>query len=176
MKNILLPFLEGKHGLKCCVHYRDFIAGRPFTDNMGWAVYKSYKTVAVLSQHFLQSDFCHGELKMAMYRLLEKRDHSVAAIKIDNIKCRDLPKALRKLSFINYSNQLERSAWKSKLLKFLAVQENNSTPNSTTRRCSSTGTTSDSRNTVAEENNNTDHKRCIAVVFGDNSLDRHDIL
>ena len=37
----LLPILEVKHGLKCCVHYRDFEPGKPFVENMTDSVQKA---------------------------------------------------------------------------------------------------------------------------------------
>ena len=44
-------------------------------------------------------------------------------IRIDKEDCRKLPRALRKRTFIDYSNSLERPLWESKLLRFLNVSD-----------------------------------------------------
>ncbi|RMX56208.1 hypothetical protein pdam_00015887 [Pocillopora damicornis] len=51
----LIPTLEEKYGLKCCVHYRDFLLGVPFRQNMVDSVYKCKKNIAVVSTHFFNS-------------------------------------------------------------------------------------------------------------------------
>ncbi|XP_078346807.1 uncharacterized protein LOC144632077 [Oculina patagonica] len=119
----LLPFLEEKHRLKCCIHYRDFTPGKPFQECMAESVYNSHKIIAVLSSNFLKSNYCSYELNIAKYRLLNKRDDSLIIIRIDKEDCRKLPRELRKRNFIDYSNSLERPLWESKLLRFLNVQD-----------------------------------------------------
>ena len=119
----LLPFLEDKDHLKCCVHYRDFTPGKPFHDSMAEGVYRSYKIIAVLSSNFLKSNYCSYELNIAKYRLLSRGDDSLIIIRIDNVDCRKLPRELRKRSFIDYSNALERRLWEQKLLRSLNVPD-----------------------------------------------------
>ncbi|KAL9955704.1 hypothetical protein ACROYT_G037064 [Oculina patagonica] len=119
----LLPFLEEKHHLKCCIHYRDFTPGKPFQECMAESVYNSHKIIAVLSSNFVKSNYCSYELNIAKYRLLNKRDDSLIIIRIDKEDCRKLPRELRKRNFIDYSNSLERPLWESKLLRFLNVQD-----------------------------------------------------
>ena len=126
MNRKLLPFLEEQHHLKCCIHYRDFTPGKPFTESMAESVYNSYKIIAVLSCHFLKSNYCSYELNIAKYRLINKKDDSLIIIRIDKEDCRKLPRELRKRNFIDYSNSLERPLWESKLLRFLNVQDDSS--------------------------------------------------
>lgn len=122
----LLPLLEEKHHLKCCIHYRDFAPGKPFQDSMAESVYKSYKIIAVLSSNFLKSNYCSYELNIAKYRLLNRGDDCLVIIKIDNEDCRKLPRELRKRNFIDYSNPLEKPLWEHKLLTFLNVPNDSS--------------------------------------------------
>ncbi|XP_022780924.1 toll-like receptor 1 [Stylophora pistillata] len=68
----LLPTLEEKHGLKCCVHYRDFTPGIPIRQNMVDSIYKCKKTVAVVSSNFFNSNYCGSELDYALHRLIVK--------------------------------------------------------------------------------------------------------
>ena len=126
MNGKLLPFLEEKHRLKCCIHYRDFTPGKPFTESMAESVYNSYKIIAVLSRHFLKSNYCSYELNIATYRLINKKDDSLIIIRIDKEDCRKLPRELRKRNFIDYSNCFEKPLWESKLLRFLNLQDDSS--------------------------------------------------
>ena len=91
----------------------------PFMDSMAESVYNSYKIIAVLSSNFLQSKYCHHELQLAQYRLLNQRDDSLIIIRIDKTDPSSLPRELRKRNFIDYADALERPFWKSRLLKFL---------------------------------------------------------
>ncbi|XP_078346812.1 toll-like receptor 2 [Oculina patagonica] len=131
----LLPFLEERHYLKCCIHYRDFTPGKPFTESMAESVYNSYKIIAVFSSNFLKSNYCCYELNIAKYRLLNKRDDSLIIVRIDiDSECRQLPRELRKRSFIDYSNCFERPLWESKLLRFLNVQDDSSNQHATEKQ------------------------------------------
>ena len=115
----LLPLLEERNELKCCIHYRDFKPGKVFYDSMAECVYKSFKIIAVLSNNFFDSNYCSYELNIAKYRLLNARDDSLIMIRIDNVDREKLPRKLQKRSFIDYFNPLERPFWEKKLLKFL---------------------------------------------------------
>lgn len=122
----LLPLLEETHHLKCCIHYRDFVPGKPFTESMAESVYNSYKIIAVLSSNFLKSNYCSYELNIAKYRLLNRKDDCLIMIRLDKEDCHKLPRVLRKRTFIDYSNSLERPLWEDKLLRFLKVPDDSS--------------------------------------------------
>jgi len=123
MKGKLLPLLEEKHHLTCCVHYRDFELAIPFRDNMAQSVYKSFKVIALFSTNFLRSNYCMYELDIAIGRLLEKRDRSLVVIRIDGADYAKLPPELKRRSFIDYCDTLERPLWKRKLLQFLGLPD-----------------------------------------------------
>ena len=80
VKRTLLPILEEKNALKCCVHYRDFTIGKSFRENMAESVYKSRKTIAVVSHSFFKSKYCNHEMEIALGRLVERGDNSVIAV------------------------------------------------------------------------------------------------
>ena len=126
MKNKLLPFLEEKHHLTCCIHYRDFVAGKPFRDCMAESVYRSHKVVALFSSNFVKSNYCKYELDLAIGRLVARRDRSLIVIRIDKVDCKQLPSELRENSFIDYSDHWERRIWKRKLLECLAEDSRSS--------------------------------------------------
>ncbi|XP_068705315.1 uncharacterized protein [Montipora foliosa] len=112
----LLPTLESKHEIKCCIHYRDFVPGVPFTKNMADSVYNSKKTVAVVSKSFLTSNFCSHELSIALHRLAERGDDSVVVIKLDDVKNSQLPKELRFRSYIDFTKSTDKETWEYKLV------------------------------------------------------------
>ena len=120
--NTLIPTLEENHGMKCCVHYRDFTPGVTFRKNMVDSVYKCKKTIAVVSTHFFNSKYCGSELDYALHRLMEKRDDSLVVIKIDDVDRRKLPKELQKLSYIDYAKSVEKESWEKKLVDCLSYK------------------------------------------------------
>ena len=115
----LLPVLEKKHGFRCCIHYRDFPVGVPFIKNMEDSIYKSRKTIALVSRNFFESQYCCSELEMARHRLLENGDESVVIIKFDDVEREKLPRVLRERSYIDYTKSTDRETWESKLVRFL---------------------------------------------------------
>ncbi len=148
----LLPFLEEKNRLKCCIHYRDFTPGKPFQECMAESVYNSHKIIAVLSGNFLKSNYCSYELNIAKYRLLNKRDDSLIIIRIDKEDCRKLPRELRKRNFIDYSNSLERPLWESKLLRFLDVQDDSRNQDTTEEQTDCNNTDSNNISVICNGN------------------------
>ena len=117
----LLPLLEQKHSLKCCVHYRDFVIGKPFRENMADCVYKSRKTVAVVSRSFFNSKYCNSEMDMALGRVLERGDDCLVVIKLDDVDRKKLPKALKQRSYIDYPKSTEKETWEKKLVDCLKI-------------------------------------------------------
>ncbi|RMX56207.1 hypothetical protein pdam_00015886 [Pocillopora damicornis] len=117
--NTLIPTLEKKHGLKCCIHYRNFTPGVLFRDNVVDSVYKCRKTLAIVSTHFFDSNYCGSELDFALHRLMEKRDDSLVVIKLDEVDKRKLPIELQERSYIDYSKSVEKEAWEKKLVDCL---------------------------------------------------------
>ncbi|XP_068675497.1 fibroblast growth factor receptor-like 1 [Montipora foliosa] len=119
VRGTLLPTLEDKHGLKCCIHYRDFMPGVLYRQNMVNSVYASKKTVAVVSKNFFNSGFCESEFEYALLRLAERRDDNLIVIKLDDIDARKLPLEVRKRSYIDCPRSIEKETWETKLVKSL---------------------------------------------------------
>ncbi|KAM7437741.1 hypothetical protein ABFA07_012699 [Porites harrisoni] len=120
VNKILCPILEEKHGLRCCVHHRDFVVGKPFRENMADSVYKSRKIIAVVSRNFFKSKYCSQEMDMALGRSLDRGDDSVIVIKYeDGVDTRKLPKALRQRSYIDYPKLIEKEMWERRLVDCL---------------------------------------------------------
>ena len=62
-------------------------------------------------------------MDLAIGRLVEKRDRSLVVIRIDNVDAELLPTELKRRSFVDYYDILERPFWKQRLLKFLDLPE-----------------------------------------------------
>ena len=174
MSSKLLPLLEEKHHLKCCVHLKDFAPGQPFQESMAESVYKSYKIIAVLSSNLLKSNYCIYELNIAKYRLLNRKDDSLIMIRVDEANSNELPRELRKRNFIDYCNPFERPFWEEKLLKFLNVQDDHCISESATSQqncfdsnmnnCSVIAGRNDERVTVNRLNSTTSHSTEISIL------------
>lgn len=124
----LLTFLEEKHNLKCCVHYRNWIIGRPFRDNMAESVNDSYKVIALFSSNSVKSNYFNYELDLAIDRQEKSGDHSLAVIRIDGVNFQELPLELKNKTLIDYEDPLQRPIWKRKLLEFLDLPFDDSDP------------------------------------------------
>lgn len=85
----LLPNLEGS-GFRLCLHHRDFEPGRNIVDNIVAAVYSSRKTVCVVSQNFLRSEWCSLEIQLASYRLFDEMQDVLLLVFLEYIQERQL--------------------------------------------------------------------------------------
>ncbi|XP_019906438.3 toll-like receptor 13 [Esox lucius] len=73
----LLPNLEqrGPPFLNLCLHSRDFQLGKDIVENITDSLYRSRHTLCLVSRHYLRSNWCSLELKLATARLqVEQRD------------------------------------------------------------------------------------------------------
>ncbi|XP_060948463.1 toll-like receptor 2 [Limanda limanda] len=94
----LVPELEqSEPPLRLCLHKRDFRPGGWIMDNIMDAVEKSHKTLFVLSQHFVQSEWCKYELDYTHFRLFEQNDDTVVLILLEPIDKKTLPKKFCRL-------------------------------------------------------------------------------
>lgn len=70
----LVPNLErpacGAPGLRLCLHHRDFRPGAAVLENIESAIYRSRRTICVVTRHYLQSEWCSVEFQLASLRLL----------------------------------------------------------------------------------------------------------
>ncbi|XP_030609562.1 toll-like receptor 13 [Archocentrus centrarchus] len=86
----LLPVLEGQQGWRLCLHHRDFEPGKPIIENITDAIYNSRKTICVISQHYLQSEWCSREIQMASYRLFNEHKDVLVMVFLEDIPARHL--------------------------------------------------------------------------------------
>ena len=122
VRDSLTPVLERKR-ISYCIHSRDFIVGKAIIENIADSVYNSRKVLAVISRNYLASRFCREELEIAMYRCTKMADSSLLLIRVDGVDKKNLPKTLRRRTFLDYSSANERNDWEQRLLKHIEFDE-----------------------------------------------------
>ncbi|XP_028445360.1 toll-like receptor 2 [Perca flavescens] len=89
----LVPELEqAEPPLRLCLHKRDFVPGGWILDNIIDAIEKSHRTLFVLSQHFVMSEWCKYELDYTHFRLFDQNDDTVVLILLEPIEKETIPK------------------------------------------------------------------------------------
>ncbi|XP_070785759.1 toll-like receptor 2 [Enoplosus armatus] len=136
VENFLVPELEeprddedsanprNPRPLTLCLHKRDFLPGHWIVDNIMSAMERSRRTVFILSENFVQSDWCRYELDFSHFWLFDGNAGRDAAILIllEPLSKDDIPKRfckLRKLmsstTYLEWPQEEERSGefWRS---------------------------------------------------------------
>ncbi|XP_040603038.1 toll-like receptor 6 isoform X2 [Mesocricetus auratus] len=114
VKNELLPNLE-KDGIRVCLHERNFIPGKSIVENIIHFIEKSYKSIFVLSPHFIQSEWCHYELYFAHHNLFHEGSDNLILILLEPIPQDNIPNRYHKLrALMTQRTYLEWPTEKSK--------------------------------------------------------------
>jgi len=117
VRSILLPTLE-KQGLKVCIDYRDFIAGKPAIINMADASETSRHTLLVLTPRWVESEW-------TLYESILSRTDDPSGLQRRTIpllleKC-NVPKFISMLSWVDFTDKKrEKEAWQN-LFKSLVI-------------------------------------------------------
>ena len=119
----LISILE-KHSIDYSIHSRDFELGRPIVQNMADSVYGSRQVLIVLSENYLASNFCREELHMAVQRGLDEGDSSLILVKINNMKNKQLPAALRKKNLVDYDKFKTTQDWEEEIISEILKSKN----------------------------------------------------
>ncbi|XP_052873869.1 toll-like receptor Tollo [Anopheles cruzii] len=92
----LAPSLEtGDPAYRLCLHYRDFPVGAYLADTIQQAVESSRRTIMVLSENFLQSEWCRFEFKSAHHAVLRDRRRRLIVIVLGEVPQKDLDPDIR---------------------------------------------------------------------------------
>ena len=123
---ILQPKLEDEHGVRLCLHERDFELGGEITEQIIDSIENSRKTLLVLSPHFVQSNWCKFEMKMAHAKLF-RTGHDVLLLAIlKNLDGVEITKTLKVLleqkTYVEWSeNQYGKKLFWAKLIAALNI-------------------------------------------------------
>ncbi|XP_057584290.1 toll-like receptor 2 [Hippopotamus amphibius kiboko] len=93
---------------KLCLHKRDFIPGKWIIDNIIDSIEKSHKTIFVLSENFVKSEWCKYELDFSHFRLFDENNDAVILILLEPIERKAIPQRFCKLrKIMNTKTYLE---------------------------------------------------------------------
>ncbi|VDI00028.1 Hypothetical predicted protein [Mytilus galloprovincialis] len=89
----LVNGLENGKGKKLCIHHRNFIPGCNISDNITNAIHESEKIVCLITQKFLESEWCNYELNIARVEGMWARggENMIIIVVMENISKKDLP-------------------------------------------------------------------------------------
>ncbi|XP_053332572.1 toll-like receptor 2 [Clarias gariepinus] len=98
VEEILVPELESSESpVALCLHQRDFLPGRWIADNIIESIESSYRTLFVLSENFVTSEWCRYELNFSHFRIIDERNDSAVLILLEPIAKETIPKRFCKL-------------------------------------------------------------------------------
>ncbi len=93
---ILRPLESMNPPYNICIHHRDFEIGDWITNNIIKSVTASKRTIIVLSQEFINSQWCRFEFAQAHLRLIQDKSFKIIVIAMDDPKkITDIPKLMK---------------------------------------------------------------------------------
>lgn len=109
VENLMVQELEHfDPPFKLCLHKRDFIPGKWIIDNIIDSIEKSHKTIFVLSENFVKSEWCKYELDFSHFRLFDENNDAVILILLEPIEKKAIPQRFCKLrKIMNTKTYLE---------------------------------------------------------------------
>lgn len=98
VENIMVEMLEQSNPpLKLCLHKRDFMPGKWIVDNIIDSIEKSSKTLFVLSENFVRSEWCKYELDFSHFRFFDENNDTAILILLESIPTKTIPERFCKL-------------------------------------------------------------------------------
>ncbi|XP_041357756.1 toll-like receptor 4 [Gigantopelta aegis] len=92
--NIIQP-LEEEKSFCLCIWERDFQCGLYITQNVTDSIHQSRRTIFIVTENYLQSEWCEFEMRMASIHAIQNITHRIIVILKDNIPPHRLPPFLK---------------------------------------------------------------------------------
>lgn len=106
VKNSLYAELTTTHSV--CIDFKDFEAGLYIPDNIANSVFRSRKTLLVVTRNFLKGVWTYFEMQLAQGRLAEGHDVLILVL-VEDIPVHELPKPLQHYrktkTYLEYFNE-----------------------------------------------------------------------
>lgn len=106
VRHELVPRLDAA-GLRICLDIRHFDAGAPALNQMMEAVEQSRRTIAVLSNNYLQGNFAEVENLMAQTLGIEERQYRLLPVRFER-DCK-IPLRIRMLSYLDLADLTQQA-------------------------------------------------------------------
>nr|ARQ14825.1 toll-like recptor 7 [Oncomelania hupensis] len=114
VRQFLMAELEGRKGLKLCIHQRDFHPGRHVLDNIENCVSLSRQVLMVFSPHFARSEWCQFELTLCQRHAMDRGDCLLVAY-LRHVEERDMTAGmmaiLRTCTYLQWSQMRRDQAY-----------------------------------------------------------------
>ena len=127
----LIPRLEEENHFTLCIHQRDFTPGIPIEENIVMAVLESRKTILLINDNFLSSNYCHFEVHMARQKLFDENDDIIIPVILESFNWGKLSHTLRNIlsqnTYIEWTNDVtgQKLFWK-KMVDSLKLKQGGS--------------------------------------------------
>nr|KAG5691250.1 hypothetical protein BaRGS_015218 [Batillaria attramentaria] len=109
----LMPELEGRLGLRLCLHERDFIPGKHIVDNIVHCVESSKKVMMLFSADFARSPWCQFELTLCLTHVMDN-DDALLVVRLYDVASRDMTSAMmavmKTTTYIEWEDQADARA------------------------------------------------------------------
>lgn len=113
IRDHLMPELEGRLGLRLCVHQRDFHPGRNILDNIEDCLESSKKAMMIFSTHFARSQWCQFELSLCQRHVMDN-DDVLMTVCVEDVRPREwtsgMMAILRTSTYIQWSEDPQHRA------------------------------------------------------------------
>ena len=88
---------EGPQPFRICIKGRDFIPGGTIVDTIQESIQRSRRTILILTQSFVDSEWCYFEMQMARMRLYHENRDVLILVMLEEIPDNKLTLSLRQL-------------------------------------------------------------------------------
>lgn len=92
-----IPNVEKRETITVCLHERDFTVGSGILENIISCMDQSRCLLLLISEDFLNSQWCQFEMNLAQHRLLETRREKLILVLLEDIPSRKQPRTLKYL-------------------------------------------------------------------------------